>query len=211
MMDINSISGYQYKNASLGGHHSYILPAVLKALESLNISKDRQFLFELGCGNGSVANFLTQRGWNITGVDPSSEGIMHANKSFPKIKLQKGSAYDDLSNKYGQFPALFSLEVVEHVFAPRKYAKTIFDLLLPCGTAIISTPYHGYFKNLAMALVGKMDGHFHALEDYGHIKFWSKKTIKLLLLEAGFVDINFKLVGRIPILAKSMIVIARRP
>ena len=210
-MDINSISGYQYENTSLGEHHSYVLPAVLKLMEGLNITSSKKFLFEIGCGNGSVANFLTQKGWNVTGVDPSIQGIEIANKSFPHIKLQQGSAYDDLSKKYGQFPALISLEVVEHVYAPRKYAKTMFDLLLPGGTAIISTPYHGYFKNLAMALSGKMDNHFHALWDHGHIKFWSKKTIKSLLLETGFVDINFKLVGRIPILAKSMIVIARKP
>ena len=210
-MDINSISGYQYENASLGGHHSYILPTTLKLLESLNITKEKKFIFEVGCGNGSVANFLTQKGWNVIGIDPSSQGIQFANKFFPQIKLQQGSAYDDLSKKYGQFPALISLEVVEHVYAPREYAKTMFDLLLPGGTAIISTPYHGYFKNLAMALSGKMDNHFHALWDHGHIKFWSKKTIKSLLLETGFVDINFKLVGRIPILAKSMIVIARKP
>jgi hypothetical protein len=39
-MDINSISGYQYENASLGEHHSYILPAILKLLESLILDKN---------------------------------------------------------------------------------------------------------------------------------------------------------------------------
>ena len=62
-----------------------------------------------------------------------------------------------------------------------------------------------------MALTGKMDSHFTVLWDHGHIKFWSMKTLSALLLEAGFVDIRFKRVGRIPLLAKSMIAIARKP
>ena len=56
-----------------------------------------------------------------------------------------------------------------------------------------------------------MDAHFTALWDYGHIKFWSIATLTRLLAEAGFVDIRFQRVGRIPALAKSMIAIARRP
>jgi 2-polyprenyl-6-hydroxyphenyl methylase/3-demethylubiquinone-9 3-methyltransferase len=79
------------------------------------------------------------------------------------------------------------------------------------GTAILSTPYHGYWKNLAMALTGKMDAHFTALWDHGHIKFWSVRTLTLLLEEAGFRDIHFERVGRIPPLAKAMIAVARRP
>ncbi len=79
------------------------------------------------------------------------------------------------------------------------------------GTAILSTPYHGYWKNLALALSGKLDRHFTALWDHGHIKFWSMKTLTLLLEEAGFRDIRFARVGRVPALAKAMIAVARRP
>jgi 2-polyprenyl-6-hydroxyphenyl methylase/3-demethylubiquinone-9 3-methyltransferase len=180
-------------------------------LEKLNLPADKKFIFDLGCGNGSVANFISTKGWIVTGIDPSIDGIKQANLAFPALNLQRGSAYENLSEKYGQFPALISLEVIEHLYDPRLYLKTIFDLLIPGGTVIISTPYHGYWKNLVMALFGKMDHHFHALWDGGHIKFWSKKTLKIILSETGFVDIKFKTVGRIPLIAKSMIAIAQKP
>jgi hypothetical protein len=61
-----------------------------------------------------------------------------------------------------------------------------------------------------MALTGKMDNHFTALWDYGHIKFWSIKTLQQLLEEAGFMNIRFRRVGRIPALAKSMIAVAMK-
>ncbi len=120
-------------------------------------------------------------------------------------------SYDNLGGKYGVFPVVLSREVVEHVFLPRLFAKTVFDLLQSGGVAIISTPFHGYWKNLALALSGKLDAHFTALWDYGHIKFWSFKTLAFLLREAGFREITFKRVGRLPPLAKSMIVLARKP
>ena len=108
------------------------------------------------------------------------------------------------------FPIVISLEVVEHVYAPRDYAATLLSLVEPGGVAIVSTPYHGYLKNLALALAGAMDRHFTALWDHGHIKFWSMSTLEQLLREAGFGSIEFHRVGRIPQLAKSMIAVARR-
>ena len=147
----------------------------------------------------------------MTGIDPSEQGIAYAHETYPSINLSQGSAYDNLSAKFGRFPVVLSLEVVEHVYNPRRYAATMFSLLEPGGTAIISTSYHGYWKNLVMALSGKLDAHFTALWEHGHIKFWSIKTLSTLLADAGFVDIRFERVGRVPLLAKSMIAIARKP
>jgi 2-polyprenyl-3-methyl-5-hydroxy-6-metoxy-1,4-benzoquinol methylase len=205
------IAGYKYGSDQLNHSHAYLLPTVKKLLKILNTDKLDNNIFDLGCGNGSVANILSESGWKVTGIDPSTEGITKAKQSYPDLKLYQGSAYDDLQSIYGNFPTLVSLEVVEHVYAPRKYAKCIFDLLEPNGFGIISTPYHGYFKNLILALSGKMDAHFTALWDHGHIKFWSVKTLKELLEEAGFVDIKFIGVGRVPLLSKSMIVTFRKP
>jgi 2-polyprenyl-6-hydroxyphenyl methylase/3-demethylubiquinone-9 3-methyltransferase len=205
------ISGYRYSHAGLSTSHDVLLPAVLRNLEALPLEDCGRRLFELGCGNGSVANALTHRGWDVTGVDPSVEGIAQARAAYPDLKLANGSAYDDLADQFGQFTVVLSLEVVEHVYAPRHYARTVFDLLRSGGAALLSTPYHGYWKNLALALSGRMDKHFTALCDHGHIKFWSIRTMSELLWEAGFVDIRFERVGRIPALAKSMIAIARKP
>jgi 2-polyprenyl-3-methyl-5-hydroxy-6-metoxy-1,4-benzoquinol methylase len=203
--------GYKYGDAHLSCAHPFLLPAVYEILDNLGQRVDERKLFDLGCGNGSVANAISKRAWNVTGCDPSIEGIQQANASYAGLRLDVGSAYDRLEKKYGQFPVLLSLEVIEHLYAPRKFAETAYNLLQPGGWAIISTPYHGYWKNLAMALCGKMDHHFTALWDHGHIKFWSIPTLTELLIEAGFSDISYIRVGRIPILAKSMIAIARKP
>src|SRR5258706_6973222 len=177
-------SGYRRPSADLAHSPSYLLPTVLRELEPLRAaiaaSGNKPRLFDLGCGNGSLANELVRCGWEVAGVDPSPEGILQARSSYPGLRLYEGSSEDDLEAQYGRFPVVTSLEVVEHVYLPRRYAAALFALLEPGGTAIISTPYHGYWKNLALALSGTMDAHFTALWDHGHIKFWSTKTLAQL-------------------------------
>ena len=206
-------SNYNYRDHIRSHSHAYLLPALEAIIQERFQDKPIHLksAFDLGCGNGSVGAWMHQKGWSVTGVDPSTEGVAQARENYPELRIEEGSAYDPLSQKYGQFPLLISLEVVEHVYDPRSYAKTAYDLLSPGGFAIISTPYHGYTKNLALALSGKMDSHFTALWDNGHIKFWSVRTLSMLLEEAGFNKIHFKRVGRIPSLAKSMIAIAEKP
>lgn len=205
-----SIVQYPYDTSGLGFHHDYILPGVEAALREQGVRPPAR-VFDLGCGNGSVAAHLARAGFQLSGIDPSEEGIAQATVAYPDLDLRSGSAYDDLAASFGTFPALVSLEVVEHLYFPRKYAQTVHDLLEPGGVAVISTPYHSYLKNVALAVTGQMDRHFTALVDHMHIKFWSIRTLSLLLEEAGLEIVEFKRVGRLPVLAKSMVAVARRP
>ena len=96
------------------------------------------------------------------------------------------------------------------LFQPFALTRTVFDTLEPGGLAFISTPYHGYWKNLMLACVGKWDEHLTVLWDGGHIKFFSINTLRILLREVGFQQISFLRVGRIPPFAKSMVALARK-
>lgn len=204
------ISGYRYSSAEAEHTKEYLWAAVFATLEKAVLSGLPKRVFELGCGNGALAREISARGFQVVGVDPSEEGVALAQRSSPGLQIEIGSSDEDLAARFGTFAFVVSLEVVEHVYAPRQFAKRVFDLLGPGGIAIISTPYHGYLKNLALALTGKLDDHFTALWDHGHIKFWSVRTLGQLLGEAGFRDVCFSRVGRVPPLAKSMIAFARK-
>jgi 2-polyprenyl-3-methyl-5-hydroxy-6-metoxy-1,4-benzoquinol methylase len=200
---------YAYQSAESAWANEYLSAGLRKILQA-QLARGAQ-IFELGCGNGVTAKMLSDLGYGVTAVDPSSSGVRAATAAYPSIRFAERSAYDDLAGEFGTFEAVVSLEVIEHCYFPRHYADTTLALLKPGGLAIISTPYHGYLKNLALALSGKMDAHFTALWDGGHIKFWSERTLRTLLEERGFVDISFQRVGRIGPLAKSMIALARKP
>jgi 2-polyprenyl-3-methyl-5-hydroxy-6-metoxy-1,4-benzoquinol methylase len=105
------------------------------------------------------------------------------------LPLQLGKTYPDgrfevlpadefiLANfRCKAFDLVISTEVVEHLYAPRSYAAGCFEALRPGGRFICSTPYHGFIKNLALAMLNKWDSHASPLWDGGHIKLWSRKT-----------------------------------
>jgi 2-polyprenyl-3-methyl-5-hydroxy-6-metoxy-1,4-benzoquinol methylase len=197
---------YRYSDAGPTWSNSYLWPVLGRELEKWRPRR----AFDLGCGSGATANMLAGLGLQVVGVDPSETGIALASTAYPGCRFEIGSAYDDLAARFGRFPLVVSLEVVEHCYDPRHFARTLFELVEPSGIAIVSTPYHGYLKNVALAVTGKLDRHFTALWDGGHIKFFSIATLRQLLSEVGFQDIRFVRVGRIPPLAKSMVAIARK-
>lgn len=205
----NLSSDYRYDSALPTWANQYLWPK-LQALLHAHLAPGSR-VFEIGCGSGATAGMLASLGYAVTAIDPSSSGIQLASQAYPSVSFAERSAYDELAKEFGSFPAVVSLEVVEHCFYPRKFADTAFSLLEPGGIAIISTPFHGYVKNLALAVAGKFDSHWAPLWDGGHIKFWSENTLSALLEERGFTEVSFVRVGRIPPLAKSMIAVARRP
>ena len=117
---------------------------------------------DLGCGNGATARALAAEVWEVAGIDPSQVGVAHARASG--LDLRVGSAYDDLATQFGRWPFVLYLEVVEHVFFPHRLARTLSELCEPGALAIVSTPYHGYWKSSALSLVpGASDRHHHPL------------------------------------------------
>jgi 2-polyprenyl-6-hydroxyphenyl methylase/3-demethylubiquinone-9 3-methyltransferase len=188
-------------------HHAYVLPALLKALSG----QEGKLVCDLGSGNGYIANELQKAGYVVTGIEPSHQSVKIASNSFPRVTFFHGNAYDDLAARFGHFNVVVSIDVIEHMFAPRLFMKTAKALLVPGGMLILSTPYHGYWKNLAIALVNGWDRHADPLHDDGHIKLWTERKMRQLLNENGFDRITFERLGRIPALAKILFVYASLP
>jgi 2-polyprenyl-3-methyl-5-hydroxy-6-metoxy-1,4-benzoquinol methylase len=170
-------------------------------------------VLDVGCGNGWMSAVFAERGCTVIGIDPSEQGVALARKAHPSVRFEVGEANERLLETLGEepFDLVVSTEVVEHLYAPAPYAVGAFQALRPGGRFVCTTPYHGYIKNLCLALAGKHDFHTHPLRQGGHIKFWSRATLTTLLERAGFVDIDFKGAGRVPFLWKSMVMCGDRP
>ena len=62
-----------------------------------------------------------------------------------------------------------------------------------------------------ISVFNKWDAHHGVHWDGGHIKFFSVRTLKRMVLDHGFEDIRFRFFGRVAILWKNMVCIARKP
>jgi 2-polyprenyl-3-methyl-5-hydroxy-6-metoxy-1,4-benzoquinol methylase len=202
---------YTYRAANSEASHQHLYPSVSRFLKNVSPGS---VVMDAGCGNGSFIALFQDRNWQLHGSDLSPTGIEIARKTFPNINffLADGQTlYQDFLATVGQVDVVISTEVIEHVYDPRGFLRNCYDLLKPGGTVILTTPYHGYLKNLLLAITGKMDQHFTVLWDHGHIKFWSRKTLETALKETGFTNIEFAGSGRIPYVWMSMVLKATKP
>jgi 2-polyprenyl-3-methyl-5-hydroxy-6-metoxy-1,4-benzoquinol methylase len=167
---------------------------------------------DLGCGNGYLAGRLAGLGYRVTGVDASASGIEIARAQHPGVEFLCARISGGLASELAspEFHLVISSDVIEHLYRPSDLLEAAAGLLGPRGHLLICTPYHSYLKNLVLSISGRMDAHFTALWDGGHIKFFSVRTLSELIAGHGFTELSFSYYGRAPYLWKNMICHARR-
>jgi 2-polyprenyl-3-methyl-5-hydroxy-6-metoxy-1,4-benzoquinol methylase len=205
---------YGWTDAEASCAHDYTLPAVLELIQNQSAVLNRPLrVLDLGCGNGAGSASIAAAGHEVTAVDVSADGIEIARRTWPSVRFVVASVYDDeLADVISQqdFDCVISLDVVEHLFFPSKLIKRAYSLLAADGLLVISTPYHGYWKNLALSITGGWDRHFSVHQDGGHIKFFSRDSLTDMVRQAGFRDVSVEGKGRLAWLWKTMILVAKK-
>jgi len=206
-MEHDDVTSFGWATSAVEPHHQYNIPAILHLFPKggpLNI-------LDVGCGNGYLAAYLSEAGHHAVGIDIAEDGIRIARETYPHLVFELRSAYDRLDDLPG-VPAdlIVSSEVIEHLFSPRRFLENMYQALRPDGYLILTTPYHGYLKNIAISLANGWDQHHHPEREGGHIKFFSERSLAHILIENGFGQITFRNAGRLPYFWKSIVCRAQK-
>lgn len=204
------VPDYGFRHPGAAHTMRYLIPAMQRLAGPFGAGLR---VLDVGCGNGYLANWFAEQGCSVVGIDPSGTGMEQARKAYPRVRFEQLVADRHLLEKLGEpaFDIAVSTEVVEHLYAPRDWARGILECLRPGGRLLCTTPYHGWCKNVAIAASGKYDSHHNPLWDGGHIKFWSPTTLGTLLRESGYTDIRWRGAGRIPLLWMGLVMTGVRP
>jgi 2-polyprenyl-3-methyl-5-hydroxy-6-metoxy-1,4-benzoquinol methylase len=205
-MEISTAKACVWTNKQPTYSHQYLLPVVAPLGCSLNPKR----VLDVGTGNGTALPTWLDQGWQVCAMEPDSGGYKIA-KTYEGVDVRQLGVGDALPPEWqNAFDLVICLEVVEHLFNPHLLVQTAHEALKTGGYALVSTPYHGYLKNLALSLMDKWDFHHHPGTLGGHIKFWSKPTLKALFESGGFDAVSFHGAGRLPYLWNSMIWVFRK-
>lgn len=210
-MSTNNVVNYGWETAKAPQSCDYIAPFVADLIDQYQ----PQSVLDIGSGNGSLCGLIAQRHHNVCGMEYDKVGVELARQAYPSINFYHYGVQDNPALLLEQenreyFDLVVSTEVIEHLYSPQLLVQYAHSVLAKNGKLILTTPYHGYLKNLALSIFDKWDDHHTVDWEGGHIKFWSIKTLSTLLEGYGFKVIKATGVGRIPYLWKSMVVIAEK-
>lgn len=205
------VENYGWKSEQAPCSCGFVAPLVVSILSRLRV----RCVLDAGCGNGALCGMLKAGGFDVAGAEIDEDGCAIARKMYPNILFFNVGVYDSPVpilgvGDGGRFDAVVSTEVVEHLFSPQCLPRFAASVLKTEGVLVVSTPYHGFLKNLVLSLLNHWDAHHTALWEGGHIKFWSRKTLTRLVEANGFKVIEFHGAGRVPWLWKSMVLVAKK-
>lgn len=153
-------------------------------------------VLDIGCAMGFFMDRAEKHGFTSYGVEVSDYASQIAQKQFKK-RIFKGSVEEFIKNgnKLPEFSRLtFDLitlsDIIEHVKDPRGVLTGLKTVLKPNGVITIQT---GDVSSIWATLMGK-NWHFYAPPQ--HLYFFSKKTLKTLLEQAGYEVLSINKVGK---------------
>jgi len=164
-------------------------------------------ILDYGCGSAGMVQFFHENGYQVDGMDISEFIITKNRKEFPHLSFKVGTP-DTLAPYPDQsFDAIFSSEVIEHVYDVNFVFSEFNRLLRPGGQLLLTTPYHGLVKNLVIALF-YFEKHYSPT--FEHIRFYTQKSLGRMCRAHEFTPVKWSRVGRIGPLAMSFFVTCQK-
>jgi 2-polyprenyl-3-methyl-5-hydroxy-6-metoxy-1,4-benzoquinol methylase len=163
---------------------------------------------DVGCGTGRVVSALAAEGVHATGMDLSARAVELAEAAHPGCDfVQHGVEALPWPVADGSVDVVVAFEVIEHLLQPERLLQGARDALASNGRLVLTTPYHGRAKNIALAL-SSFDKHFAVNGD--HIRFYTDAALRSSLERAGFVVERVRHFGRVWPLWAGVFVCARK-
>ena len=162
---------------------------------------------DFGCGRAEFTEYIASLGFKAVGVDLSPAAVELNRRDFPQLEFVVADLDQPapLADQYCE--ALWCSEVIEHVYDVHGVFAEFERLLKPGGLLVLTTPYHGWLKNLLVITFG-FEQHFSV--EWQHIRFWTRKSLTKVAAAHGLRALRWDSVGRIPWLAKSFFVTFQR-
>jgi SAM-dependent methyltransferase len=159
---------------------------------------------DVGAGAGDFTAALAEAGAAAIGVEVAEAALArargrHPDRDFRLVPLDGPLPFED-----GSFELVWASEVIEHVTDTARWLSEVRRVLVPGGRLLITTPSHG---RLRVAL-GGIERFSEPLGD--HLHLYTKRSLRTLLDEFGFAQIDVRALEGPPLLRRSLFASAIR-
>lgn len=150
-----------------------------RSLERLLPKGTRLRILEIGLGRGLILSHFLERGHEVSGIEPGAleREIAPSLRSNATIYAQPA---EEVELPEAFFDLIYGIHVVEHLRDPAVVFQACHRALRPGGLLYVMTP------DAASRGLGLFGERWWNLEDPTHVRFFSGKSISIMLSRAGF-------------------------
>ena len=172
-----------YTEDQMSGQRTNIYRQILDLLEGYQKPGS---LLDLGCGCGLFLKEARERGWQVSGVDPSEKSIAYA-KSLIGDTVVCGTLDDIPTDR--RFDAITLINVLDHMVDACMQLQKVKELLAPEGILYLRFPngaFHSFVMRMSLIISAKQFmNRFLIFHEYAI----TPQFIRRCLEDMGFVDI----------------------
>jgi 2-polyprenyl-3-methyl-5-hydroxy-6-metoxy-1,4-benzoquinol methylase len=200
-------------------YHESLWEQVPEGLAPAGFARRRDFLLahvaagqrvlDVGCGEGWFTAELTRAGAHAVGIEVAEEPLRRARRRDSQLAFELVASAAAWPFSDAEFDAVWAGEVIEHVPDTAGWLSEVRRVLRPGGVLLLSTPDHGPLSVLASALrPRRLDAWLDPRSD--HVRFYTRRTLAALLDDFGFVEVDVRGSGGVPLARHTLLASARR-
>jgi 2-polyprenyl-3-methyl-5-hydroxy-6-metoxy-1,4-benzoquinol methylase len=164
-------------------NHAYFQEKINKIKELAHERKP--LILDVGCGWGSFLQVVKKNQLPYFGIDISSKAVEICREK--KLDCQKTDLISLSGTQIRKYSAITFFQVIEHLKNPLEYLKEAKKMLKKNGILYITTP------NNQSPLRYLFGPHWSVYRTPSHYFFYSNKSLKQLLIAAGFSQFKIKI------------------
>jgi 2-polyprenyl-3-methyl-5-hydroxy-6-metoxy-1,4-benzoquinol methylase len=144
-------------------------------------------VLELGAASGHVTAALVDRGCRVTAIELEADSASALSEMAETVIVGDLNDPELLDELEPEFDVVLAGDVLEHLLRPHDVLRRAARLLRPGGRAVVSLPHVGHADVRLALMQGTWDYNAWGLLDDTHTRFFTLKSIKQMVKQAGLV------------------------
>jgi len=170
------MSVYTFKDDPYSSHH--------RIAELVRRLSPPGRILDVGCDEGFAARDLVKHGFQVCGIDKEPAVLEKAALYYQQTIL--ADVENELPAPDGQFEVIIFADILEHLRDPAAVFGHFTALLVPEGLVVVSVPNVANWYVRLNLLCGRFDYRERGIMDRTHLHFFTLRTARRFLEEAGF-------------------------